>query len=602
MKTNPMALPCKIAGAYLDDYPLANKARETELRGWLRSRHLPGLADATSGSDVSDPDFAKLRQVSALFKKNKSLSNGRTCTENAVSTFLRAEKQCRITNKRLDYYYENPDRLPDDLLNQVTRMQKSIANTLGDFGDFLAELPSLLRLTSGATHDRSRPRSYPHLKVTGRIKAPQRLLPLYGVLADSLGQPRDELQLVPDDVNRVQMVPKNWETHRTIAAEPTHAMPFQLAFDAWGKRCLRKVGIDLSSQELNQELSRWASVLGVLATVDMKTASDTTAYNAVAWLFPWEWFDFLDRCRSKGYSSDVMDDGMYAKFSSMGNGSTFVIETLIFAAACKAVGSECYSVYGDDIIIESRLVPELDRLLRFVGYRMNEAKSFTDGPFRESCGTDWLAGKLVTPFYMRRSPASRADWSHLINGLITLGYEGGSLYRLAQDLLLEEEPALVPWNEATMAGVWIPPSVAYDLKLIRNSWQTPTYQGYAVTLPPDDPKRVSLRRYLLWFIQKRHLADVFRENQDGVVLVEDNLSSHETTGSSVSGSFVRKSKVVYRPPLDRVPGFIYGFWIDFQDHPMYHRYVKSVLRRKSWKKVNVTNKRRSRNRPQKADR
>ena len=597
-KENPMLLPTKIAAAYLDDYPLADPALETRIRGWLRSRHLPGLADVTKGHDVTDPDFVKLRQFSALFKKNKSLSDNALCESNAFRTFEKAEAQCRITNKRLDHYYVHPDRLDPVLRGQLERMQGYIAHVLGDFDEFVEKLPSLIRLTSGATHDRSRRRSLPYLKMTARLKAPARLLPIMSSLARFLGQDPDELRFEPCECNRISMVSKNWETHRTVAGEPTHAMPFQLAFDAYGKSRLRQAGIDLSSQELNQEMAYLASVLGVLATVDMKTASDTTAYNAVAWLFPWKWFDYLDRCRSSSYSSEVFGEGKYAKFSSMGNGSTFVIETLIFAAACAAVKSEVYTVYGDDIIVEADLVPELEKLLRFVGFRMNQDKSFTQGPFRESCGTDWLNGQLVTPFYMRKNPKTRPEWAHLINGLIMLGYEGGSLYKLAQEFLLAEEPLLVPWNDASMSGVWIPPSDAYALHLIRNSWQIPTFRGYAVTTPPDEVShQISLRRYLLWFVQKRLPAEV-RESGD-VVIVEDNRPQMTSEGSSVSVALVKKSQVVYRPPRTRVPGAIYGFWIDFQDHPMFPTYRKSVLRRKSLRQIAQSKKRKSGNRRRK---
>lgn len=98
------------------------------------------------------------------------------------------------------------------------------------------------------------------------------------------------------------------------------------------------------------------------------------------------------------------------KVSSMGNGFTFELETLIFYGLCSAViellaskdmDHRC-TVFGDDIIIASELVPALREVLLYFGFVMNPKKTFSEGPFRESCGKHFFYGNDVTPFYIRQ--------------------------------------------------------------------------------------------------------------------------------------------------------------------------------------------------------
>jgi hypothetical protein len=90
------------------------------------------------------------------------------------------------------------------------------------------------------------------------------------------------------------------------------------------------------------------------------------------------------------------------KFSSMGNGFTFELESLIFWALSKSV-SDFVSVYGDDIIVDSTCRDRFVDLFRFCGFTTNESKSFWSGPFRESCGKHYFQGTDVTPIYQKDS-------------------------------------------------------------------------------------------------------------------------------------------------------------------------------------------------------
>lgn len=218
----------------------------------------------------------------------------------------------------------------------------------------------------------------------------------------------------------------------------------------------------------------------------MRTASDTVALNAVAWLFPDSWFSLLSRLRSRGYKCKF-GTGEYAKFSSMGNGLTFVLESTIFAAACRAVQSEAYRVYGDDIAIETHLVDKLLRLLGFLGFSVNMEKTYTAGPFRESCGNDYYNGEYVTPVYVRRTPKQGefAHMCHIVNSLLPVSIPGGRLRQFLLEAVRKLRLPLVPFQEDTMVGIHIPPSVAYQRKLLSNipvsrksPFYGPTFKGF----------------------------------------------------------------------------------------------------------------------------
>jgi hypothetical protein len=267
--------------------------------------------------------------------------------------------------------------------------------------------------------------------------------------------------------NRVEVVPKSWKTHRTIACEPAGNVPFQLAFDEYAKGCLRdKRGIDLSSQIENQRHAKEGSITGRLATIDLSMASDTLSFQCVEWLLPIPWLNYLSDIRCSHYRLNGKL-ARYAKFSSMGNGATFALETLIFASLLYAVGSKRGIAYGDDLTIETELVPKLFKLLKFLGFVPNEEKSYFAGPFRESCGKDYFNGIDITPFYLRSTAAWNKPYAcHNVNGLAQLAPHG-ALWEYLRSVVNDLELPKVPVGYNTLAGVFLHPSFAYDQGLIR---------------------------------------------------------------------------------------------------------------------------------------
>ncbi len=242
-------------------------------------------------------------------------------------------------------------------------------------------------------------------------------------------------RLVCSNHNKVTFVPKTALTHRAIAIEPMMNVYLQLGVGAFIRRALKKAGCDLDDQTRNQKLARYGSSNhGPLdpATLDLEMASDTLSIELVRELIPPDWFDLLNALRShKGRLGEK--EITWNKFSSMGNGFTFELESMIFLALSESLSDhhgvtamsqqefgsnyQHLSVYGDDIIVPSILADRLIRFFRFCGFRTNQEKSFVTGPFRESCGEDYYEGTAVRPFYLKRKITRWKDAVFLYNCL-----------------------------------------------------------------------------------------------------------------------------------------------------------------------------------------
>lgn len=224
--------------------------------------------------------------------------------------------------------------------------------------------------------------------------------------------------------NRITTVPKNAKTDRCIAIEPDWNMFFQLGFGKALRRRLNRVGllvedpsVGMNSQRLNQSLARLGSRDNTFGTIDLASASDSVSLALCELLLPRHLFEHLLNLRSpEGCIGDR--SVQYEKISSMGNGCTFELETLIFWGLSTAFMEAGAVVYGDDIIVDNREIGlRLIELLEFCGFKVNPKKTFLDGPFRESCGGHYFNGIDVTPPYVRKKIASLDRYISTANSL-----------------------------------------------------------------------------------------------------------------------------------------------------------------------------------------
>jgi hypothetical protein len=223
-------------------------------------------------------------------------------------------------------------------------------------------------------------------------------------------------------------VPKKTDIDRVACKEPDLNMFIQKGIGNHFRDCLRGVNIDLRDQSKNRSLAQRGSLASDLATLDLSSASDTVTCELVSQLLPVCWFTLLDSVRSPVTIIDGVEHPNHM-FSSMGNGFTFELESLLFysitRACCFFTGTRgVVSVYGDDIICPTDVAPTLIGVLDFLGFSVNPDKSFWSGSFRESCGGHYDNGFDITPFYVRGPILTLVDVIEVANKLREWGSRG----------------------------------------------------------------------------------------------------------------------------------------------------------------------------------
>lgn len=212
--------------------------------------------------------------------------------------------------------------------------------------------------------------------------------------------------------SRLSSVRKDRTKNRTTCKEPPLNLFYQLgAKEQIESVLVRRFGIQIETQEeINKSLARIASISGSHATLDLRNASDSNSLQLFGALLPRNVMDVLMQIRSPvtRVRKDVVPLYM---IGTMGNGFTFPLMTLVFAALIKAVSIHhnipCvngvdFGVYGDDLIVRSEIVNDVISCLTQSGYEINSDKSFVDGPFRESCGGDYYRGHDVRGIYIQK--------------------------------------------------------------------------------------------------------------------------------------------------------------------------------------------------------
>lgn len=364
-------------------------------------------------------DFVYARQIQALFSKSDFIDLGVDKEKVAFDKFVQTEDLCRETNQK----FENLASFDYDTSAVLYLASQKIAKILGT-------VPSLADLDfsfgPGANTSVKSAEACARTKLSAQLECSTNLIPLVGQLLEELPMlcsVHDEsTHLGSFKVNikltsgKLSFVPKTSLEDRAIVVEPILNSVLQMGLGKYMARQLLRVGLDLRDQTLNQRYALKGSEDGSLATIDLSSASDCVSRGLVWSLLPFGWASILDCARSESvsYNGDTI---LLEKFSSMGNGFTFPLESLIFysvAWACckvKHVSVEEVRAYGDDIIVPSSVFDFTCRVLRDIGFLPNLKKSFGDGPFRESCGADYFNGFDIRPCYVKEQIADRTLFS-----------------------------------------------------------------------------------------------------------------------------------------------------------------------------------------------
>ena len=322
----------------------------------------------------------------------------------AMEKFLKTETRCHQVN----FMFTHPSLIPHDAMVLLSRARREVKRILGKF--CLDDIVPFLSHGPGATFGTRKDRGHPWYKfgdlkptVTGECLALHNHFIKY---CELWGNIHNENGIIPLIVSgsKVTTVPKDARSDRIIAIEPLLNMFYQKGIGGLMRSRLKRSGCDLNDQSANQCFAKIGSIDNSLATIDLSSASDSVSRGLVEFLLPPDWLQFLNATRSN-YTTAFGERIFLQKYSSMGNGFTFELESLIFLALCRAVNrnstENVISIYGDDIIVHRSMASKVISLLQTCGFTTNVEKTFTDGPFRESCGKHYFLGHDVTPLYVK---------------------------------------------------------------------------------------------------------------------------------------------------------------------------------------------------------
>ncbi len=292
--------------------------------------------------------------------------------------------------------------------------------------------------------------------------------------------------------SRLSFVRKTRDISRSICTEPSLNMFVQLGLGAiLTDRLKSYFGIDLEDQPVkNRELARSGSLGSLVSTIDLEGASDSVSLGLCEALLPTWVFEILVAMRSR---STILPDGTSVPLwmvSSMGNGFTFPLQTIIFAAVVRAVhryhsvsDEGAFGVFGDDIVCHSSCYRHVCRLLNLLGFVVNSEKSYHVGPFRESCGADFFRGVDVRGVYCKTllSPQARyvvinrlTEWSARTGIPLprTVGYLRDSVKDLA-----------VPPHSSPDSGIRYPISLIHSRGMYSAKKQRYLYRCFEPFVP-----------------------------------------------------------------------------------------------------------------------
>lgn len=403
------------------------------LSAWLAGKAIDVTLNPNGYRDAKD--FAVDYQAVRLLKKFPG-GDPNLRRSKAIQVFLDAERTCGATNER----FTSPCNLPPHLWTQLNTARDFIHKVVGEFSwdDAIQHCDFGPGASVGVT------RKQRHLVHKIGLERPT-VTPDCSALAAAYKRlcPRIGVHLHDFDVvhgSRVTTVPKDAKIDRVIAVEPVWNMFFQKGIGGLISRRLQRRGLEIKSQQArNREFARLGSLLGTYATLDLSAASDSISLYLIRYLFPSSWYEAMASTRS--WYCEV--DGtlhLLEKISSMGNGYTFELETLLFLALTYAASpSTARSVnvdiaaYGDDIICRPEVATGLIELLTICGFKTNVEKSFVTGPFRESCGGHYFDGFDVTPYHLDKRLESVHDIFWAINSVQRWAARmGANLYRDAR--------------------------------------------------------------------------------------------------------------------------------------------------------------------------
>ena len=461
-------------------------------------------------SDMTIADANKLWLVNSFLKKFQE-SEAPDAHDKAIAKFLGYNDKCAAF--RLE-----PKRLFDEEL--IGGVRATLDDWLHPEGSpaGLSEFLEFAELGPGASRRTEFDHFYTKLFDSGQSCANADLRVLYRTFITrnpTWAAAEEARRLNYGDIvvkgSSISTVPKQFDIKRTICTEPVLEMFFQRGIGNFMESVMgRRLGLRLDTQpDKNREFARMGSIDGSFGTIDLRSASDSISITLVKEVFPRYFVDWLMRTRCHHARLPAGEDVELHMISSMGNGFTFALQTMLFASivvTCyhlmgirplfqrrrnrKGVFVEANAgVFGDDIVVRREAYSFVSHALGLFGFEVNDDKSFNAGNFRESCGSDYFRGVDIRGVYLKRL-TQETDCFVAINRLTRwMGRTGLDLDLTVSALLGVVSFLPIPFRDGDNEGIKVPFALS-QVSYFSTATRSPLYrarvtEGRSFPVPSD---------------------------------------------------------------------------------------------------------------------
>jgi len=410
-------LSCDILVAldYLDSVFLYLIGREANITGF---KHLSCLS--LSGDDVSSGLLSPIN-CSLYSFLSETVESSRASLLPDIAQFLRFPLKLNFQGINLE----------NDALADYLRTEANLPEMTSEVDDIADELASIIHeWFSEFRIEFLRPSHGPGSVAEGPLDLTQKFqrLGVDNIMKMILSGPvgttdyREYYPIPPTQVlNRVSrtvFVPKTASKLRTISMEPVSLQYIQQGVMKELYRFIENhpylgMRVRLDDQGQNQLYAWEGSKYGTFSTIDLSHASDSVSWALVRRVFKrtphlLKWFL---ACRSRETCLPGGCTMRLKKFAPMGSALCFPVECIIFASIVEYASrkfrthrryqSDNYAVYGDDLVVPTRIFHSVKDALERCGFEVNRRKSYHLGPYRESCGKDYYGGVDTSSLYYR---------------------------------------------------------------------------------------------------------------------------------------------------------------------------------------------------------
>lgn len=481
-------------------------------------------------------EYAKYSAIISLFKKSEVESSD-TAEDETLAKFAVANRTC--CNKLKDHFDLSNDRPDVGYSISYARQLLYQVFTNPENAPTMASIEVKARFGPGASIGlRGRPSAY-YFKVgdaamtasSDFVRSWYKTSVSFNPLCEAAEMARQarhgDIEL--ESCGSLSFVPKSYASRRIVVTEPTVNTYFQLGLGGLIEGILSKeFGIDFGVQPgLNAQMAEIGSMDGSYATMDLSQCSDYISLELCRFMFPRNVFDWMKILRTGtvriGKARQTL--GM---MSTMGNGFTFPMQTVLLAALVLGVYDtlgigpndkigKTWGVFGDDIVIKTQAYNLLSLVLARLGLVVNASKSFSEGPFRESCGKDYYLGYNVRGVYLKRYTTDQ-DLFSCFNRIAIWGARHGLEMKNSLATVLafaEGTTPIVPPDEGLDSGIILPlPPVPYNADgqwaysrwvPVRSSFCFDYWELFSIGELPNGKNKT--RRFKQWLSDLKRLCD-----------------------------------------------------------------------------------------------